>query len=101
MDEIKAGLNNINTYWANAQTRMDSNIADGEAFLAQQEAEDQKIAAAQRKQAQLQLQAQRRNTANQRAKKNKDVAVMNDLRDSTNAALKEVFDQVEDGALLS
>ncbi len=41
MSEIKAGIENINTYWADAEARIDENLADGEKFIAQQEKEDQ------------------------------------------------------------
>lgn len=93
MNEIKAGLDNINTYWANAQTRMDSRIADGEAFLTQQEAEDNKLAAAQRQKAQRQLQAQRKNTQAQRSKKQKDVAQINSVRDDVNKQYLEAMNE--------
>ncbi|MBQ9406669.1 MAG: glycine zipper 2TM domain-containing protein [Desulfovibrio sp.] len=89
MHEIKAGIENINTYWANAQTRMDSRLADGEAFLTRQEAEDKKLAAARRHAAHRQVQAQRQNTQRQRDKKNSDVAKLNSLRDSVTQELQD------------
>lgn len=39
MAEIKAGIEHINTYWADAQHRMDSTLADSNSWLSQQEAE--------------------------------------------------------------
>lgn len=39
MAEIKAGIEHINTYWADAQHRMDSQLADSDSWLSQQEAE--------------------------------------------------------------
>lgn len=61
MLEIREGINYINTYWAQAQTRMDEALADGDKWLAQEDA-----AAAQAKrpvQAASQIQRQKRNTA--------------------------------------
>lgn len=33
MDEIKAGINNINTYWSDASKRIDEQLADGQQFI--------------------------------------------------------------------
>lgn len=66
MDEIKAGIQHINTYWADAQNRMDETLADGDKWLQQEEAQ-----AAQNKQlpkSQAQINKQRQNT--KRAKEN-------------------------------
>lgn len=90
MNEIQSGLNNINEYWADAQTRMDARIADGESFLKRQELEDQKLAQQKRLQAQRQLQAQRKRTADQRAKKNSDVANLNSLKNSTTTEFQDL-----------
>ncbi|MBQ7606697.1 MAG: hypothetical protein IJU76_01770 [Desulfovibrionaceae bacterium] len=91
MNEIQAGLNNINTYWADAQTRMDARIADGEAFLAQQEEQDRKLAAQKRQIAQRQIQQQRQRTSSQRSKKNREVSAVNNLKNSTSTELDELM----------
>lgn len=38
MNEIKQGLENIETYWADASTKVDTQMADGEKFLEEEEA---------------------------------------------------------------
>ena len=38
MNEIRQGLENIDTYWADATTKVDSQMADGEKFLEEEEA---------------------------------------------------------------
>ncbi len=47
--EIKAGLDNINTYWADAKNRMESELGDGQSFLAEEEAKAAELAAAKKK----------------------------------------------------
>lgn len=82
MNEIKAGLDNINTYWAGAQRRMDVKLADGEAFLQQQDAEDQrKLAAAQQMRARQQVAEQRRRTAQKRRAVTQTITQTNRARD--------------------
>lgn len=65
MGEIKAGLNNINTYWAGAQTRMDEALADGENWLAQQDAEAERAKKKQEMTAQINRQRQHTKKARQ------------------------------------
>ncbi len=73
MNEIKAGLQNINTYWAQSQTRMDERLADADAFLAKQEQEDMKLKAAEQKKAQQQLAKLRaRNESTNKQRKEQD-----------------------------
>lgn len=43
-NEIKAGIENINTYWADAEARMNSALADGEAFVQEEEQKAQQAA---------------------------------------------------------
>lgn len=90
MNDIKAGVEHINTYWADAQTRMDTRLADGEKFLAEQEEADKKLAAGRQRAARAQLMAQRTNTQRQRAQKDKDVANINTLKNDTEADLKSL-----------
>lgn len=61
MQEIRDGIGHINTYWANAQTRMDESLADGDKWLMQEDAAAAKAAKA--KQAAQRVSRQKKNTA--------------------------------------
>lgn len=74
MNEIKAGMENIDKYWADAQHRMDANIADGEGFIAEQETKEvAKLAKAQQVQYKKDLQKQANATNKVKTKKQNDV----------------------------
>lgn len=87
MNDIKSGIEYINTYWADSQHRMDTRLADGESFLQQQEAEDRKLAQAQRVQAQKSMKATRVAQQKQKSKKVADAS-------RTNAVKKHTIDKV-------
>lgn len=61
MQEIKDGIHHINTYWADAQNRMDEILADGDKRLAQEDAAAAKEAQA--KQAMQRVAQQKKRTA--------------------------------------
>lgn len=84
MAEIKAGIDNINTYWADAKSRINDQIADSEDFLKQQEAEAQKIADATKKQQALRNIQKTRTVASPKINTTKtDVAQAETMRDLT------------------
>lgn len=88
MNEIKAGVENINKYWADAQHRMDESLADGEAFIAKQEAEDAaKLAKAKLPQAKKEM--QRLRSANNQQKTKNDST--NKEKDQTDNEVQQAF----------
>lgn len=87
MNEIHAGIQYINTYWANAQTKMDETLADGDSWLQQ---EDTAAAKGRKTQAQAQIQRQKRNTDNLRAAQNKANNRTNQIKSQTEAALADL-----------
>lgn len=93
MAEIKSGINNINTYWANAQTRMDEALADGDDWLAKEDA----AAARAKKQQQMssRINKQRQNT--KKARQNNTVANnrVNKQKEATMVALNSLEKYME------
>lgn len=93
MAEIKEGINYINTYWAGAQTRMDEALADGDKWLAQEDA-----AAAQanrQKQMAAQIKRQKQNTT--QARKNNSVAnnKVNKVKENVQVAFNDLEKYME------
>lgn len=92
-NEIKAGVNYINTYWADAQSRMDETLVSGEKYLAEQDALVAQASAAEKKRTQV----QRRKSANDMAKTRQTVASKNKqtnaIKDKANQQLASLFDE--------
>lgn len=86
MEEIYNGIKYINTYWAGAQTRMDEDLADGDAWL---QKEDQE--AAKKQQALKRIQRQKANTAQLRVNKNRDNDRVNQVKNDTMLAARNAF----------
>ncbi|WP_294557893.1 lipoprotein [uncultured Mailhella sp.] len=95
MKEIQGGIENINTYWADSQTRMDERLADGEAFLKQQEQEDLQLAKAKQRQAQKDLQKVRNATTRQKNKMVSDTARVNKAKAQTEKDLQDAMASVD------
>lgn len=78
MNEIKQGLDNIKTYWADATTNVNADLADGEKFLEEEErriAEDEKakqIKAQEAKKQREKLRKQKLASQNQKKKVQQD-----------------------------
>jgi len=72
MNEIKQGLDNIQIYWADASTNIDSQMADGEKFLEEEEARIKAEEDAKKLQAQK---ARKQREALMRQKKNRELAM--------------------------
>ena len=88
MKEIQSGVNNINTYWSDAQSRMDSRLADGDQFLDLQAQEDAKqLRAAQQRKAQEQIMRQKKELAASRKNVATDKTKINNLSSELNADL--------------
>lgn len=100
-NEIKEGIEHINTYWADSQTRMDERLADGEAFIKQQEEEDMKLAQAQQAQAKKDIQTIRAATSNQKNKVRKDKAHTDAEKGKTETALANALKYLEEDSTLA
>lgn len=91
--EIKAGVNYINTYWADAQSRMDETLVSGEKYLAEQDELVAKAPAAEKKR----TQAQRRKSANDTSRTRQSVASKNKqtnaIKQKTNDAVVALLDE--------
>ena len=72
MNEIAQGLDNIQIYWADASTNIDSQMADGEKFLEEEEARIKAEEDAKKLQAQK---ARKQREALMRQKKNRELAM--------------------------
>ena len=70
MDEIDAGIENINTYWADAQSRIDQRIANGRAFLESQDKDDKRAS----KNKTTKMRTDLRKASRMTDKKEKDIA---------------------------
>lgn len=88
MTEIKEGVNNINTYWADAQHRMDETLADGDKWLAEEDAAAAK--ANQQRQMAAQLNRQKQNTARLRSNNVTNNNKVNAVKSNTVAALADL-----------
>lgn len=95
-NEIKEGIEHINTYWADSQTRMDERLADGEAFLKHEEEENMKLAKAQQRQAQKDTQKLRKATASQKSKVQKEYALTNALKEKTETDFADALAQARE-----
>jgi len=88
MQEIRDGIDNINTYWAQAKDRMDSRLADGSSFLINQAREDeQRLKAQERERARMQYAATQKKLETAKSKKVNDVRQV----DSLSADVKAEF----------
>lgn len=99
-NEIKAGVNYINTYWADAQSRMDETLVSGEKYLAEQDALVEKASAAEKKR----TQAQRKKSSNDMTRTRQTVASKNKqtnaLKEKTDKMVAELDDiKFEEGNL--
>ena len=95
MKEIQAGIENINTYWAGSQTRMDERLADGESFIKQQEQEDQMLAKAKQRQAKKDLQKIRSATNSQKTKVQNDANRVNKAKGQTEKEYQDAMASVD------
>ncbi len=95
MDEIFNGIKYINTYWADSQTRMDEKLADGDAWLKN---EDEVAAKAKQRALQRKVQNQKNETNKLRAANSKANDATNKLKADTQSkyemACKEYLDEV-------
>lgn len=85
MQEIKDGIEHINTYWADAQTRMDESLADGDKWLLQEDAAAAK--AAQAKQAAQRVSRQKKNTAQLKQTTTAQNGKVNEVKSATEGKL--------------
>lgn len=90
MNEIKAGIEHINTYWADAQTRMDETLADGDQWLQQEDAQAIKTQQANKLRSQVNRQKQNTTRARQNVKTGNDKT--NRIKDTTQLAFNN-FDK--------
>ena len=88
MTEIKEGVNNINTYWADAQHRMDETLADGDKWLAEEDAAAAK--ANQQRQMAARLNRQKQNTARLRSNTIANNNKTNQMQNNTMTALNDL-----------
>lgn len=100
-NEIKEGIEHINTYWADSQTRMDERLADGEAFLKQEEERTMKLAKAQQRQAQRDTQRLLKMTASEKSKAQEGRARTNAVKGTVESELAELNDYREADSTLA
>lgn len=87
-NEIEAGVNYINTYWADAQHRMDETLVSGEKYLQEQDELTAKASAAEKRR----TQAQRRKAQTAQASARKQTQAANER---VNALQSRVKDQLQ------
>lgn len=100
--EIKAGIDHINTYWADAQHRMDSTLADGNSWLSSQEAEAAAAAKKNQKRAaqrSFKAASQKRVATTNAIKKSTEKT--NAVKERTNIELAQLDRLVEDAEKLA
>lgn len=84
MNEVKAGIENINTYWADSQTGMDARFADGESFLKAQEKSDKKLLAGKElRQAEQDVQKMRSSAKQHKNKIHGEFALVDKVKERT------------------
>lgn len=100
MQEIRAGIDHINTYWADAQNRMNSDLADGEQWLAAEDAEAAR--ANKQKQMASRIQRQKQNTSKLRQTNSVANNKVNKVKENVMVAFNELDNYSKvDGAFTS
>lgn len=91
-NEIKSGIDHINTYWAKAEERMNSSFADGDNWLAEQE----KLAKDREQKAALQAARKKSQSVTSAAKKSNQRT--QEISKDTNEKLTALLKQADEGS---
>lgn len=95
MNEIKNGIDIINSYWAESKNKMDSALADGESILQKAESEELKNSKSNNREIKLSLNKSR-NTTNKIKKDNQNKnSIINKVKDDTNNRYNAAMSMLE------